>query len=82
MSKILTPREALRAIADGEKLEYKWYTNDRWSRFDPLYNDVYINSIVSGKYNFRLSEETMTVGCVQFRKPRIRVLTHLKRLFS
>lgn len=82
MSKILTPREALRAIADGEKLEYKQYGDERWYTFVHRSTPVFVHFIVRGNYIFRLAEETMTVGCVQFRKPRIRVLTHLKRLFS
>lgn len=69
MSQILTTQETLRAIADGKKLEYKWYTNDRWSRFDPLHNDVYIDSVVSGKYNFRLAQEMITINGVSFPKP-------------
>lgn len=68
---ILTPQEALQAIADGKKLECRWYldTDDMWQEFDPLSNGVCIGSIFEKKFKFRLAQEMITIGGVSFPKP-------------
>lgn len=69
MSTVLTPREALRAIADGEKLEYKEYGDERWYTFVHRSTPIFVHSIIRGSCIFRLAEETIAVGCVRLRKP-------------
>lgn len=66
---ILTPQEALQAIADGKKLEYKWHTDDEWYMFYPLINGVFLENIMKGKSVFRLAQEMITIGDVSFPKP-------------
>lgn len=66
---ILTPQEALQAIADGKKLEYKWHTDDKWYMFYPLINGVYLENVMKGNSVFRLAQEMITIGDVSFPKP-------------
>lgn len=80
--KLLTPREALRAIADGEKLEYRKYGETEWYPFRYKDSYLFINSILRECYTFRLAEEPTAVWCARLPKPRLRILTHLKRLFK
>lgn len=72
---ILTPQEALQAIADGKKLEYKWHTEDEWHMFDPLINGVYLEHVMKEKNVFRLAQEMITIGDVSFPKPVSEPLT-------
>lgn len=77
----LTPREALRAIADGEKLEYREYGEEKWYPFRYKHEYMFISAILRGSYTFRFAKETVGVGPVRVPKPRFRILTRLKRLF-
>lgn len=67
----MTPQEALQAIVDGKKLEYKWHTVNSWIRFNSLSNGVCVNNILKGKIIFRLAQEQemITIGDVSFPKP-------------
>lgn len=65
----LTPQEALRAIADGKKLEYKWNDRDEWCELDPLNNGIVIEHIFKENFIFRLAPAMITVGDVSFPKP-------------
>lgn len=66
----MTPQEALQAIIDGKKLERRWYER-KWVDFDPLDNEVDIESILKGYCTFRLAQEQemITIGGVSFPKP-------------
>ena len=69
MSKLLTPQEALQAIAEGKKLEYSWFGIDDWRYFNHFENRLTIESIFRGSCSFRLCQEMITVGDVSFPKP-------------
>ncbi|AKG07028.1 hypothetical protein AAX06_01200 [Moraxella bovoculi] len=65
----LTPQEALQAIADGKKLEYKFNKEKDWRIFRPLDNGVTIGDVLVRRFIFRLAQEMITVGDVSFPKP-------------
>ena len=67
--KELTPQETLQAIAEGKKLECRWFGTDDWRYFNHLENRLTIESIFGGRCFFRLSQEMITVGDVSFPKP-------------
>lgn len=66
---VLTPQEALQAITDGKKLEYRWYDRDEWRELDPLNNGVTIEAVLRMDFIFRLAQEMITIGDVRFPKP-------------
>ena len=67
--KELTPQETLQAIAEGNKLECRWFGTDDWRYFNPLENRLTIESIFSGICSFRLYRGMITIGDVIFPKP-------------
>lgn len=69
MSKLLTPQEALQAIANNEKLEHRWHYHEEWAVYRPLDYEVSIKDILSTVYLFRLAQEMITIGDVSFPKP-------------
>ena len=75
MSKLLTPQETFQAIADDKALEYKWYDSDKWERFNVLENSVFIKSVLTGRFFFRLAQEMITVGDISFPKPESETLS-------
>lgn len=72
MTNLLTPQEALQALIDGKDVEYKVRDEadtdpDKW--WDYLHTDSYpISYLLSGKYQFRLAQEIITIGNVSFPK--------------
>lgn len=66
---VLTPQEALQAIADGKKLECKWFDESKWITFNPLQITTSIRSIFKRHCVFRLAQEMITIGDVSFPKP-------------
>lgn len=72
----LTPQEALQAIADGKKLEYKWNDRDEWCELDPLNNGIVIEHIFKENFIFRLAPAMITVGDVSFPKPESKPLKY------
>lgn len=67
--KLLTPKEALQAIIDDKKLEYRKAYNSSWHEFNPDGSHIFIGSIFNGCYIFRLAQEMITIGDVSFPKP-------------
>ena len=67
--KELTPQETLQAIAEGKKLECRWFGTDDWRYFNHLENRLTIEGIFRGSCSFRLYQEMVTVGDVSFPKP-------------
>lgn len=65
----LTPQEALQAIADGKKLECKWFDESKWITFNPLQITTSIRSIFKRHCVFRLAQEMITIGDASFPKP-------------
>lgn len=74
MSKLLTPQEALQAIANNEKLEHRWHYHEEWAVYRPLDYEVSIKDILSTAYLFRLAQEMITIGDVSFPKPELKPL--------
>ncbi|ANB90837.1 hypothetical protein MOVS_01205 [Moraxella ovis] len=67
--KALTTQEALQAIADGEKLEYKFNKEKDWRIFSPPDNGVTIGDVLVRRFIFRPAQEMITAGDVSFPKP-------------
>ena len=67
--KELTPQETFQAIADDKALEYKRCDSDKWERFNVLENSVFIITVLNGRFVFRLAQEMVTIGEVNFPKP-------------
>lgn len=77
----LTPQEALQAIADGKKLEYKWSSAGDWRHFNRFNNGVSIEAILRSNCIFRLSREMITIGDVSFPKPVSKALEEGQKYF-
>lgn len=71
---VLTPQETLQAIADGKKLESKWYDSEKWNEYNPVEHLIAVSHIFSGKFVFRPAQERITIGDVSFPKPESKSL--------
>ena len=64
--KKLTPRETFQAILDGKKVEYRHPRLD-WTILKP--NSFKLSKLLESEFQFRLSQEMVTIGDVSFPKP-------------
>lgn len=64
--KELTPQEALQAILDGKKVEYRHPHLD-WTILKPT--RFKLSKLLESEYQFRLAQEMVSVGDVSFIKP-------------
>lgn len=74
--KNLTPQEVLRALADGVRLQYKPRVKDEWNEFDIIHNQVTIRTLFSDVYEFRVYQDTVTIGGISFPKPESEPLSY------
>ena len=66
MTKLLTPQEVLQALIDGQEVEYHNCIGG-WRNL--LLNTSCISLLTNKSVQFRLAQETITVGDVSFPKP-------------
>ena len=72
MSILLTPPEALQAIMSGKDVEVKFGKHYKWENVLP--NRMLLEGLIDPEHQFRLSQETITIGDVSFPKPESKPL--------
>ena len=72
MSILLTPPEALQAIMNGKDVEVKFGKHYKWEKVLP--NRMLLEGLIDPEHQFRLSQETITIGDVSFPKPESKPL--------
>lgn len=66
--KELTPAELVQAIQDGKKVEFRMMSSDTWFELKE-WKSVKLGELLDAVWQYRLAQETITVGDVSFPKP-------------
>lgn len=66
--KELTPAELVQAILDGKKVEFRMMSSDTWFELKE-WKSVKLGELLDAVWQYRLVQEMVTIGGVNFPKP-------------